>query len=45
MRILLLGGRGVFGTEFFNLCKKNKILIKSPKSTELNIVKIITNAL
>ena len=40
MRILLLGGRGVFGTEFFNLCKKNKILIKSPKSTELNIVKI-----
>ena len=40
MRILLLGGRGVFGTEFFNLCKKNKILIKAPKSIELNIVKI-----
>ena len=39
MRILLLGGRGVFGTYFLIYVKK-KILIKSPKSTELNIVKI-----
>tara|TARA_B100001175_G_C19464478_1_gene618347 strand:- start:147 stop:992 length:846 start_codon:yes stop_codon:yes gene_type:complete len=40
MRILLLGGRGVFGTEFFNLCKKYKILIKAPKSKELDIINI-----